>query len=89
MALTLAVISSTLTQIVSYLHPLDLLRLSWTCKSFRTFLTTRTSVWKVAFEALPHFPPCPKDLSFPRYALIAFATICDVINFRSLSLQSD
>lgn len=59
---------------------MDLLNLSRTSKSFRTFLMARSAVplWRAARNNVPDLPPCPDDLSEPAYANLVFDTHCSV-----------
>jgi hypothetical protein len=67
-------------QILSLLHPRDLLRVSWTSKSFRSVLSDRSSklIWKTSLASVDGLPPCPRDLPEPAYAALLFSPYCSV-----------
>ncbi|KII88889.1 hypothetical protein PLICRDRAFT_175143 [Plicaturopsis crispa FD-325 SS-3] len=68
-----------LGEIFQHLHPLGLLRLSWTTKALRDFLTRRSTsihIWKGAFARVEGLPECPPDLSYLQYARLAFDSRC-------------
>ncbi|KAH9482001.1 hypothetical protein JR316_0006531 [Psilocybe cubensis] len=69
-----------LCEIFSYTLPLDLLQLSHTCKSFRSFLmhTSARFIWKSARlnVPVPGLPDCPEDLNEAQYAALVFAPNC-------------
>jgi hypothetical protein len=62
------------------MHPLDLLNLARTCKSFRGILMTKSSafVWKAALRQVNGLPDCPDDLSEPGYTNLVFYARCHV-----------
>ncbi|KAJ3519231.1 hypothetical protein NMY22_g13301 [Coprinellus aureogranulatus] len=68
-------------KIFSSLHPTAILRLAQTCKAFRKYLMNRSlaraSVWVPALEAVDCLPPCPKELSEPRYTYLMWYARCD------------
>ncbi|KAF9234854.1 hypothetical protein BU15DRAFT_52058 [Melanogaster broomeanus] len=69
-----------LFQILSFLHPMDLLNLACTTKAFRQLLMQRSStfVWKTSLGRIEGLPVCPPDLSEPQYAYLAFYPHCHV-----------
>ncbi|OJT01676.1 hypothetical protein TRAPUB_7878 [Trametes pubescens] len=62
------------------MHPRDLLNLARTSKSFRAFLTSRTSApfWKAARKQVEGLPDCPPFLSEPQYANLLFFSHCHI-----------
>ncbi|KAJ7762849.1 hypothetical protein DFH07DRAFT_956747 [Mycena maculata] len=68
------------TEILLYLVPEDVLRLSRLCKALRSFLTQKDSrhIWKQAFANLngPTLPPCPPNLTEVQYAHLVFSNDC-------------
>ncbi|KAF9234865.1 hypothetical protein BU15DRAFT_52071 [Melanogaster broomeanus] len=69
-----------LFQILSFLHPLDLLNLARTTKAFRQLLMRKSSafVWKASLRRVEGLPVCPPDLNEPQYAYLAFYPHCHV-----------
>ena len=67
------------TQIVSYLHPLDILQLARVSLKVRAILMSRNSahVWIIARRTIG-MPECPPDLSEPQYASLVFEHTCFV-----------
>ena len=68
-------------QIFEHLHPIDLYNLIRTSNGFRSLLLTRraTAVWRETFSRHPDIPPCPPDLSLPKWASLLFGpATCDV-----------
>ncbi|KAG1746741.1 uncharacterized protein EDB91DRAFT_112922 [Suillus paluster] len=67
-----------LAQILSFLHPMDLLNLSRTSKDFRNLLLRRSSAsaWKIARLQIEDLPGCPPDMSEPQYANLVFYPHC-------------
>ncbi|KAI0355494.1 hypothetical protein OH77DRAFT_1521046 [Trametes cingulata] len=65
-------------EIVTKLHPLDLLRFARVSKYFRSLLMGKKSrhLWVAAFENVPGVPPCPPYISEPRYAAALFDQYC-------------
>ncbi|KAI0702400.1 hypothetical protein C8T65DRAFT_264045 [Cerioporus squamosus] len=65
-------------EIASHMHPLDLLNYSRTCQSNRRILLSRGSrtAWNEALAAIPDLPPCPPDMSQPKYAALVFDCHC-------------
>ncbi|KAF7976685.1 hypothetical protein HWV62_5826 [Athelia sp. TMB] len=70
-----------LFEILSYLHPLDILHLSRTTKAFRRVLMNKThaSVWKAARENVRNYPECFPDMNEVQMARLAFDTHCYTI----------
>ena len=67
-------------QVFSHLHPIDLLNLARTCKSFRRYLMSKKKakgVWRAA-RGNVELPDCPAHLSEPAYANLAFVPYCHV-----------
>ncbi|KAF9234859.1 hypothetical protein BU15DRAFT_78620 [Melanogaster broomeanus] len=67
-----------LFQILSLLHPRDLLNLARTTTAFRQLLMRKPSafVWKAALGRVEGLPACPPDLNEPQYAYLAFCPHC-------------
>ncbi|KAF9551255.1 hypothetical protein CPC08DRAFT_768752 [Agrocybe pediades] len=76
-----------LVEIFGHLDPLDLIHLSWTTKAFRALLLSKNAdsnaIWKASIANVPRFPPCPEDLSEPKYAHLAFVNICHEIDLNT------
>ncbi|KAH7316389.1 hypothetical protein B0J17DRAFT_351532 [Rhizoctonia solani] len=66
------------TQIVSYLFPKDIITLSRSNKSLRNLLMRRSSrhIWINAMKNVEGLPPCPSDITEPRYLSLLFARDC-------------
>ncbi|KAJ7503506.1 hypothetical protein B0H11DRAFT_2187905 [Mycena galericulata] len=62
----------------SRVHPRDLLQLSRTSRTLRSFLLTRKSrfVWRAALASVQGLPVCPKGFDEPLYAALLFLTVC-------------
>ncbi|KAH9854876.1 hypothetical protein C2E23DRAFT_815980 [Lenzites betulinus] len=71
-----------LFEVFAQIHPLDLLTLSRTSKTFRTYLMSRRSslrVWVAArVRELSDAPPCPPHVSEPQYAILLFTQWCTI-----------
>ncbi|EIW52750.1 uncharacterized protein TRAVEDRAFT_90169, partial [Trametes versicolor FP-101664 SS1] len=67
-------------EIVSHLHPLDLINVARTSKPLRTLLMTRKSrsVWRSCLGNVRGLPPCPDEMNEPAYAALLFERICTV-----------
>ncbi|KAF9234851.1 hypothetical protein BU15DRAFT_65340 [Melanogaster broomeanus] len=67
-----------LFQILTFLHPMDLLNIARTTKAFRLLLMRKSSafVWKAALGRVEGLPACPPDLNEPQYAYLAFYPHC-------------
>ncbi|RPD66387.1 hypothetical protein L226DRAFT_530487 [Lentinus tigrinus ALCF2SS1-7] len=67
-----------LYEILSLLHPYDLLHLSRTSKAFRLLLMNRSAItiWRRARDNVLGLPNCPSDLSEPAYANLVFDPHC-------------
>ncbi|KAF9559585.1 hypothetical protein CPC08DRAFT_708759 [Agrocybe pediades] len=69
-----------LVEIFGHLDPLALIHLTWTTKGFRILLLSKNAdsraIWKASIANVPGLPPCPGDLSEPKYAYLAFVNIC-------------
>ncbi|CAE6436613.1 unnamed protein product [Rhizoctonia solani] len=67
-------------EIASHLFPIDLIALSRTSKLFRSLLMRRSSrhIWTDAMDNMPGLPPCPPDMSEPRYLSLLFTKNCTV-----------
>ncbi|KZT74573.1 hypothetical protein DAEQUDRAFT_807678 [Daedalea quercina L-15889] len=65
-------------EILQYLHPRDLLRLSWVSKSFNTFLMRKSSayIWKQSLKKVHNLPPCPEQLIEPAWVTLVFSSHC-------------
>ena len=66
-------------QIVSYMHPSDLLRISRVSKHFRSMLMTKNAVsfWRVARKNIG-MPDPPPDLNDVQYIALIYENICNV-----------
>ncbi|RDB27245.1 hypothetical protein Hypma_004530 [Hypsizygus marmoreus] len=67
-------------EVFTHLHPLDLHHLARTTKAIRSLIMTRASswLWELVFEQNAEVPPCPPELSFPRWTNLLFGpTICE------------
>ncbi|KAI9056904.1 hypothetical protein FKP32DRAFT_1682052 [Trametes sanguinea] len=67
-------------EIMSHLHPVDLLQLARTSKELREHLLSRNSrhLWIAARRNVePPLPDCPHDLSEPHLAHLVFERTCD------------
>ena len=75
-------IEPSATQIFEFLHPIDLYSVIRSTKRLRSILLDRraSSVWKEAFKRCSDIlPPCPLDVSEPRWASMLFGpATCDV-----------
>ncbi|KAF9228218.1 hypothetical protein BS17DRAFT_773271, partial [Gyrodon lividus] len=67
-----------LFQVLSFLHPMDLLNLARSAKAFRQLLMRKSFAfaWKTARGQVEGPPDCPPDLSEPQYANLAFYPHC-------------
>ncbi|KZT52665.1 hypothetical protein CALCODRAFT_80380 [Calocera cornea HHB12733] len=68
-------------EILSYLDPLDILKISQTSKTLRGFLNDKESqyIWRQARANVPGLPPdLPVDFTEPQYAAYLFQEICQV-----------
>ncbi|KAH8099253.1 hypothetical protein BXZ70DRAFT_1009070 [Cristinia sonorae] len=67
-----------LFEVFSHMHPLDLLNLCRTSKSFRQLLMDKTSVifWKAARKNVDGLPQCPSFMSEPAFANLLFCSNC-------------
>ena len=72
--------TTTYTQVVTWLEPLDLLHLARTSKELRALLMSKgnSRLWKAARRNKPGLPDCPPHLSEPRYAASLFDHHCFV-----------
>jgi len=71
-------------------HPADLLRTSWTNKTFHNTLTSKSSrrIWVAVFNNIPEArrpPPCPEDLTEIGYANLLYNPCCMVCVRENLS----
>ena len=66
-------------QIVSYMHPSDLLRISRVSKHFRSMLMTKNAVsfWRAARKTIG-MPNPPPDLNDAQYVALIFENVCNV-----------
>ncbi|KAF4614986.1 hypothetical protein D9613_003359 [Agrocybe pediades] len=80
-----------LVEIFGHLNPLDLLHLTRTTKAFREFLLVKNAdshaIWKESIANVPGLPPCPEDMSEPRYTHLAFVNICHKCDKKATSVQ--
>lgn len=77
-----------LSKVLGHLHPLDFYHLARTTKQFRALVISRKFawLWNLVFERNPSIPPCPPDLSAPKWVDLMFSPlICDVGEFYPLS----
>ncbi|KAI0668285.1 hypothetical protein C8Q78DRAFT_1147276 [Trametes maxima] len=68
-----------LFEVLSRLHPSDLLNVARTSKDLRAVVLTRKTrfVWTASLRTVaPALPPCPAHLSEPRYAAMLFEKNC-------------
>ncbi|KAI1789102.1 hypothetical protein LXA43DRAFT_1096669 [Ganoderma leucocontextum] len=65
-------------EIVSHLHPLDLLHLARTSRLLRKTILARNSIgaWKKSIGSVEGLPACPKDMSESVYAALVFDRHC-------------
>ncbi|EUC61427.1 F-box protein [Rhizoctonia solani AG-3 Rhs1AP] len=72
--------------IASYFQPQDVLALSRVNSFLRRLLRSRESepIWRSARLNFLGLPPCPKELSEPKYAGLLFSKICTLCNRRAL-----
>ncbi|KAF9559575.1 hypothetical protein CPC08DRAFT_509754 [Agrocybe pediades] len=61
--------------------PLDLLHLTWTCKTFHTVLHSCPSVWEDARASIPCLPPRPDEYNEAQYAKIMFWRGCHACGY--------
>lgn len=66
-------------QIVSYMHPSDLLRISRVSKHFRSMLMTKNAVgfWRAARRNIG-MPDPPPDFNDAQYVALIFERVCNV-----------
>ncbi|CAE6534639.1 unnamed protein product, partial [Rhizoctonia solani] len=69
-----------LTEIASYLFPIDITTLSRSSKLFRDILMRRSSrhIWINAMRNIEMLPRCPSDMSEPAYLALLFSRYCTV-----------
>jgi hypothetical protein len=74
-----------LLDICAHVWPIDMLRLSRTCRTFRQVLMSKTcqAVWKASFENTfladrLSIVSCPSSLSQPAWASLLYEKICQV-----------
>ena len=75
---------------------MDLLRMSWTNRTFRSVLTNKASkhIWMATFDNIPEAqrpPPCPEDLTEIAYANLLYnprCMVCMCFVFRPIWLTS-
>lgn len=68
-----------ISQVVSYLLPLDLLRLARTSKCIRSVLTNANisrGMWKRAIANVPGLPACREEMSEIAYTAFLFTFTC-------------
>ncbi|QRV72017.1 hypothetical protein RhiJN_00031 [Ceratobasidium sp. AG-Ba] len=65
-------------KITKYLMPSDLLSLARTNTFFRKMFLARSSqhLWRSAMENVVNMPPCPMELSDPRYISLIYSATC-------------
>ncbi|KIK95926.1 hypothetical protein PAXRUDRAFT_826525 [Paxillus rubicundulus Ve08.2h10] len=64
--------------IFGFLHPMDILNLARTTKSFRQLLMRKSSafIWKTSCKQIDGLPDCPPDLTEPQYVNLVFDPHC-------------
>ncbi|RDB27364.1 hypothetical protein Hypma_004481 [Hypsizygus marmoreus] len=78
-------------EVFGHVHPLDLYHLARSTKALRSLVMTRNSswLWEVVFERNPAVPPCPPELSFPRWTDLLFGPmVCEKCNHNFGSLNA-
>ncbi|KIJ10771.1 hypothetical protein PAXINDRAFT_16240 [Paxillus involutus ATCC 200175] len=67
--------------IFGFLHPMDILNLARTTKSFRQLLMRKSSafIWKTSCKQIDGLPDCPPDLTEPQYVNLVFDPHCHAI----------
>ncbi|KAF8229544.1 hypothetical protein L208DRAFT_1401994 [Tricholoma matsutake] len=75
-----------LFEIFGHLQPSDLLRLARSTKTLRGILMSRSaiSVWKHAEVNVEGLPPCPRGLTEPEYANLAFDSYCHFCGVKNI-----
>ncbi|KAM5540119.1 hypothetical protein V8D89_006259 [Ganoderma adspersum] len=65
-------------EVAAHLHPLDMLNLARTSKSFRSILLARSNrpAWIASLSTVDALPSCPENLSEPLYAALLFDKYC-------------
>ena len=65
-------------QVCKYLHPRDILHLSWASKDFHAFFSRKSSasIWKQSLERVRGLPPRPDKLIEPAWVTFMFTTWC-------------
>ncbi|CAE6440095.1 unnamed protein product [Rhizoctonia solani] len=79
------------TEIMHYLKPVDVLKVSRTCKSFRGILMRRSSesIWKRAAENLSfRLPPPPPWLDMPQFVSVVFTPDCSACGGKAVPKES-
>ncbi|CAE6419087.1 unnamed protein product, partial [Rhizoctonia solani] len=74
-------------KIASYFQPQDLLALSRVNSFLRRLLLSRElsePIWRSARSNIAGLPPCPKEISEPRYAKLLFSKICTSCGARAI-----
>ncbi|KAG8752935.1 hypothetical protein FRC12_011739 [Ceratobasidium sp. 428] len=68
------------TEIALNLMPKEIISLARANKSFRALLMTKSSIhiWHGAMRNVPGLPPCPPDMSEPRYLALVYAPNCSM-----------
>ncbi|CAE6535148.1 unnamed protein product [Rhizoctonia solani] len=66
------------TEITLHLNPADIISLSRSNKFFRNMLMHRSSIhiWHGSMKNVAGLPPCPPDMSEPRYLALVFSKTC-------------
>ncbi|KAF8671659.1 hypothetical protein RHS04_08153 [Rhizoctonia solani] len=67
-----------LVQILTYLQPAELMTLARLSKQLRTMLMDPNSrfIWQKVISNFPGLPPCPRDVSEPKYVSLLFSETC-------------
>lgn len=72
---------SDITQVLPYVHPIDLYHLPLTCRRFYQLLRFKEaeSLWDFVWENEPSVPQRPSFLGYPRWAALLFGPpVCEV-----------
>ncbi|KAF8321097.1 hypothetical protein DL93DRAFT_1601173 [Clavulina sp. PMI_390] len=69
-----------LNMILSYLDPMELVQLSYSCKRFHSFLSSLSSqrTWKMALSHQKRLPQCPRHVNERMYAQMIWDPRCAV-----------
>ncbi|GLB43773.1 hypothetical protein LshimejAT787_1402850 [Lyophyllum shimeji] len=78
-------------EILTYLRPVDLLRVARTTKYLRSLVMRYSSawVWVLAFARNPSVPPCPDDMPHPKWVDLLFGPPICQVSIRHLPVYAD